>query len=238
MKTTSFTKVLIFLAPILFFAGCATPPAGGQNVASATALVPTPIASKPCAVKVTQNGKLARSDVMSGATRYLLKGETFRIEVDDVLCNPSIGVFTKPTDFFYVTGDSVIATTSGFEMAGDTATGEVLIIRSEDPRALPPFHNIFDSSEDKYKVACTQLGKCPLKIRAFRSYWPFASDNEGTRRTFAEFKMLFPNRSIVGFKGDVPVVVYTNLVPKKATPVERNAFFQVFAIQPFILHFE
>jgi hypothetical protein len=187
---------------------------------------------------VTQNGKLAQSDVMSGATRYRLKGEAFRIEVDDVLCYPSIGTFSKPMDFFYVAGHSAIATTAMFGMAGDTRLGEVLIVRSEDPRLIPPFNDIFDSVEDKYKDACTQLGKCPLKIRAFRSYWPFFSDNQGTPRTYAEFKMIFQNRSIAGFKGDVPVVIYTNVLPKKTTIAERNEYFQVFAIQPFILHFE
>lgn len=238
MTTPAFAKVLILFAPTLFLLGCATPPADSQKVVYSAASVQTQIASKPCAVKVTQNGKLARSDVMSGTTRYLLKGDAFRIEVDDVLCNPSIGTFTKPSDFFYLAGHSAIATTAMFAMAGDTTSGQVLIIRTEDPRLISPFQDMFDSTEDKYREACIQLGKCPLKIRAFRSYWPFASDNEGTRRTYAEFKMLFQNRSIAGFKGDVPVVIYTNVVPKKTTIAERNAYFQVFAIQPFILHFE
>lgn len=232
------TKLLILLTPLFLLVGCAKAPVGSTQGASSSAVSTVPNASAACAVKVVQDGKPAKSDVMAGATRYLLKGGRFRIEVANVLCDPSIGVLTKPTDFFYVAGSSVIATTSMFAMAGDTASGAVLIGRSEDPRLISPFEDMFDSSEDKYKAACAQLGKCPLKIRAFRSYWPFASDDKGTRRTFAEFRYLFEKRPLDGFKGDVPVVVYTKLTPKESTPTESAEFFNVFAIQPFILHFE
>ena len=238
MKIHDHVIILVILALLTSLLGCSTPPLDSQKISLVAAPVETPIASPPCAVKVTQNGKLARSDVVSVATRYWLKGAAFRIEVDDLLCEPSIGVFTKPADFFYVAGHTAIATTSMCAMAGDTTLGEVLIIRSEDPRLIPPFHDMFDSFEDNYKEACSKLAKCPLKMRAFRTYWPFTSDNKGTRRSYAEFNKLFQNRSLVGFKGDVSVAIYTNLQPQRRTPAEQNAFFQVFALQPFILHFE
>lgn len=238
MNKNSLAKLLILLTPIFMFVGCATAPVESTQGASSSAVGTAPNASTACAIKVIQDGKPAKSDLMAGATRYLLKGGAFRLEVSNVLCDPSIGVFTKPADFFYVAGSSVIATTAMFAMAGDTVSGAVLISRSEDPRLISPYEDMFDSSEDKYKAACSQLGKCPLKIRAFRSYWPFASDDKGTRRSFAEFRRLFDKRPLDGFRGDVPVVIYTKLIPKKSTQEETNAYFQLFAIQPFILHFE
>ena len=238
MKPNTLSKMWIILAPLSFLLGCTNSPVREAQGASSGVRTVSNVPAA-CLVKVIQDGKPAKSDAMAGVTRYLLKGGSFRLEVSDVLCDPSIGVFTKPTDFFYVAGSSAIATTAMFSMAGDTASGAVLIVRSEDPR-VPPSEDLFDSTEskDKYKAACTQLGKCPLKIRAYRSYWPFASDDQGSRRTFAEFRYLFEKRPLDGFKGDVPVVVYTKVVPKITTREEQNAYFQLFAIQPFILHFE
>ena len=235
-------KLWFVALPVFFLFGCAlpTPPiSAAQPKTNNPASAETKDRTSPseCAVTVIQDGKAVPSRMDGGAPSYSLRGAPFRIEVTSAMCDPSIGILLKPADFKFVADSAVIATTTGFEMAGNENGNDVLFLRSEDPRLIPPFQDMFDSVEKQYAALCKQLGKCPLKIRAIRSYWAFASDGAGTRRNFAHFNRLSREKPMLGTKGDVPVVVYTKINQSMTTPDDKNAFLKVLAVHAFVLRF-
>ncbi len=190
-----------------------------------------------CTVSVLQDGRVIPRQMLNGVPGYALRGAPFRIEVSSSACEPSIGVFLATADFKFVAGSTLAVTVAGFEMAG-SGSDDVLIGRSEDPRLVPPFENMFDGTKAQYDALCEQFSKCPLKIRAHRTSWPFTSDGEGTRRSFAAFSQLTARAPLLGTKGEVPVVVYTNVKPVEQTAEERNAGLRVLAVHPFVLRFQ
>ena len=96
-------------------------------------------------------------------------------------------------------------------MAGGSDIEDVLFLRSENPRLVNGYEDIFDSVNKEYEGLCVEFGKCPLKIRAYRSYWNFLGDQVDATATHANFKRLTIEKPIQGYRGDIPVVVYTKV---------------------------
>lgn len=169
----------------------------------------TPVSS--CSVTVLQDGTEVQSREYGRVRFYELKGAPFRLEVPSTQCSPSVGVFLSPQDFQYVADSPLVAITTGFSMAGGSDIKDVLFLRSENPRLISGYEGIFDSVKNEYEALCTEFGKCPLKIRAYRTYWNFVGDREGTTTTYADFKRLTTEKPIQGYRGDISVVVYTKV---------------------------
>lgn len=164
-----------------------------------------------CAVTVIQDGTTIQSKQNGRVRFYELKGAPFRFEVPSTQCNPSIGVFLLLSDFQYVADSPLVATTTGFSMAGGNEIRDVLFLRSENPRLVNGYEGIFDSVKNEYEALCAELGKCPLKVRAYRSYWNFVGEKDDTVTTHADFKRLTMEKALQGYRGDIPVVVYTKV---------------------------
>ena len=195
------TKPLLAFLSAYLLVGCAS-----QYPVSTATTSP----KDTCAVTVIQAEKVLQSS-MNGRIRYYdLKDLPFRFEVPSAACSPSIGVFLSPKDFQYVAESPFVATTTGFSMAGSEDTNDVLFFRSENPRLINGFENMFDSSEKEFSALCEEFGQCPLKIRAYRTYWNFLGKN-GETKTYADFKRLTTEKPIVGYRGDISVVVYTKV---------------------------
>lgn len=187
------------VAVLSLLAGCTTQQSSSQPQTSA------------CAVTVIQNGTTLQSK-QNGRVRYFeLKGAPFRFEVPSTQCNPSVGVFLSLSDFQYVADSPLVVTTSGFSMAGGNENRDVLFMRSENPRLANGYEGIFDSVKNEYEALCTEFGKCPLKVRAYRSYWNFLGEEGDTITTRADFKRLTMEKPLQGHRGDIPILVYTKV---------------------------
>jgi hypothetical protein len=163
----------------------------------------------------------------------------FRIEVSSQSCEPSVGVFLRFGDFKYVADSPIVVTTIGFGMAGGLEDRDVLFFRSEDPRLTTDYADSYDNVQKEYASLCAEFGKCPNKIRAYRNYWNFADNAAGNiTRTFADFKRITVDKPIAGFKGDLPVVVYTQIKNAAFDPYGNNAYLNILKTHPIVLRFK
>jgi hypothetical protein len=167
--------------------------------------------SANCAVSVKQSGMEVQSKRNGRIDYYELKDAPFRLEVPSTQCKPSVGVFRSFNDLQYVAESRLVLSDGGFSMAGSYDDRDVLFRRSEDPRVSGEWATIYDSVKKEYEGLCKEFGTCPLKVRAFRSYWNFVGDRDGSVTTYAEFKRLTMEKQLKGVRGDVSVVVYTKV---------------------------
>jgi hypothetical protein len=226
-----------FVALMLISCAASDLPTRKVPAAHAPTAMPSP-ALRRCEIKVTQNGQVIDGSLNGPIRFYALRGAPFRIDVVPSECDPSIGVFLKVDDFKFVAENPVVVTTAGFGMAGDLVDRDVLFTRAEDPRITPEFANDYDGVQRDYAGLCTELAGCPTKIRAFRSYWNFSADGEGQKRTFAEFHRVTHDRMLAGFKGDMPIVVYTKVKDAAFYPDGKNAYLSVLQTHPIVLRFQ
>lgn len=190
---------------ICLLVGCASQQSSQQSSSQPQA------SASACAVTVIQGGTTIQSKQNGRVRFYELKGAPFRFEVPSTQCSPSVGVFLSLPDFQYVADSPLVATTTGFSMAGGNEIRDVLFLRSENPRLISGYEGIFDSVKKEYEALCTEFGKCPLKVRAYRSYWNFVGEKDDTTTTRADFKRLTMEKPLQGYRGDIPVVVYTKV---------------------------
>lgn len=215
-------KYLLLALPAFLLAGCASQQSGKPTMQASEGV---------CHVTVSQAGKALQSSLNGRVRFYELKDSPFRFEVPSKECDPSIGVFLSPKDFQYVAESPIVVTTTGFSIVGSDDTGDVLFFRSENPRLINGFENIFDSSKKEYDAFCTEFGKCPLKIRAYRNYWNFLGNGGNETRTYADFKRLSMEKPITGYRGDISLVVYT-----KVKDV-ASGYISVLETHPIVLRF-
>lgn len=194
---------LVSVVCLLF--GCASQQSSQQSSSQPQA------ATSLCAVTVMQDGSAVQSKQSGRVRFYELKGAPFRFEVPSTQCSPSVGVFLSLPDFQYVADSPLVATTTGFSMAGGNEIKDVLFLRSENPRLINGYEGIFDSVKKEYEAVCAEFRKCPLKVRAYRSYWNFVGEKDDTTTTHADFKRLTMEKPVQGYRGDIPVVVYTKV---------------------------
>lgn len=207
----------------LLLIGCASAPASKQSTQSSNGA---------CAITVIQGGEVLQSIQSGRIQSYDLKAAPFRFEVASAQCKPSIGVFTSQQDFQYVAESSIVATTNGFSMAGSDDTKDVLFFRSENPRLVDGYEDIFDSHKNVYEALCAEFGKCPQKIRAYRTYWNFFGDREGVAEKTADFKRISVTKPVAGYRGIVSLVVYTTVKDV------AGGYISVMETHPIVLKFK
>jgi hypothetical protein len=164
-----------------------------------------------CTVSLTQSESPLLPKRVGRVAHYVLASDSFRLEVLPANCNPSVGVFVSASDFGYVIDSPVVVTPMGFSIAGDFSVKDVLFLRSGNPRLVDGFEGAFDNVQKEYDQLCSELGKCPQKIRAFRSYWNFTNNSGKDAASYAEFKRVTSSQGLKGFKGRLNVVVYTSI---------------------------
>lgn len=181
-------------------------------VASTSALAgkkPNQATKGTCAIAVIQDGEVLRGKLSGRVRTYDLKAAPFRFEVSATQCRPSIGVFASEQDFQYVAEASTVVTPTGFAMAGGDDSRDVLFLRSENPRLIDGFEGVFDSYKSEYETLCAELKTCPLKARAYRSYWNFSAEQDDESKKHADINRITMTKSVSDHRGDVFVVVYT-----------------------------
>lgn len=207
----------------LLLVGCASAPASKQS---------TQASNGACAITVSQGGEVLKSIQIGRVRSYDLKAAPFRFEVASAQCKPSIGVFTSQQDFQYVAESSIVATTIGFSMAGSDDSKDVLFFRSENPRLVDGFEDIFDSHKNVYEALCAEFGKCPQKIRAYRTYWNFFGEREGVAEKTADFKRISVAKPLSDYRGNVSLVVYTTVKDV------AGGYISVMETHPIVLKFK
>lgn len=185
-----------------------------------------------CAISVNQGGEVLRGKLSGRVRTYDLKAAPFRFEVSASDCRPSIGVLASELDFQYVAASRTVVTPIGFAMAGDDDTRDVLLLRSANPRLVDGFEGAFDSYKNEYDALCAELKACPLKVRAYRSYWNFFAEEEDESKTYADINRITMTKSASDYQGNVFVVVYT------AVKDVGNRYMNVLDTHPIILRFK
>ncbi len=188
-----------------------------------------------CSVTVTQAGKEVVSKADGRIQIYEMQSAPFSIEVSSGQCKPSVGTFPNVGDFKYVADNPIVLSGPTFSMAGSDETRDVLHFRSENPRLIEGYEDVYNSYKKEYEVLCRAQGKCPLKIRAYRTYWNFVADNNNAERTYADFKRLTLEKPLPGIRGDMPVIVYTKY--RDFLDAQGHAYLQAMETHPIVLKF-
>lgn len=196
---------ITLISAICLLVGCASQQASTQLTAQAQSI------SSKCAVTVIQDGRAIQGKPNGRIQFYDLKGAPFRLEVPSLECHPSVGVIPSFSDFRYVAQSPLVVTVAGFGIASSNEDRDVLFHRGDSPRLIDGFEDLFSSLTKEYEALCTEFRQCPLQIRAIRNYQNFVGEQEGTKTTYADFKRLNVRLSLNGYRGDVPVVVYTDV---------------------------
>lgn len=195
----------------------------------------SPVIPGQCLITVTQAGRQVVSRADGRARIYEMQSAPFRIEVSSAQCRPSIGTFPNVADYVYVANSPLVVSDPMFSMAGNDDTRDVLHFRSENPRLIEGYEGIYDSYKNEYEELCRAQGKCPLKIRAYRTYWNFVGDKDGSAKVYADFKRLTLEKPMSGTRGDMPVIVYTK--KKDFLDAQGHAYLQAMETHPMVLRF-
>lgn len=196
-------------------------------------------ATSGCTITLTQAGRVIAGQVSGRVRTYTLRDEPFRLDVTPARCDPSINVSAPMADFFLVGSNPVVVATAGFVMAQGLDSSDVLQFHARSPKMDPDFAEIFDTVKDEYQALCVQYLNCPLQILGYRSYANF-TDFSGRKQTHAQFNRLaddFGSRPMAGFRGDVPILIFTKLDRAAAMPDGQSAYLSVLGTHPIILRF-
>jgi hypothetical protein len=192
----------------------------------------SPATKGACTITVAQGGEILRSKLNGRVRSYDLKAAPFRLEVSSARCRPSVGVLASQQDFQYVANSRTVVTPVGFAMASTDDLRDVLFLRSENPQLVDGFEGAFDSYKSEYEALCTQLKTCPLKVRAYRSYWNFSAEQDGESKTYADINRITSTKPASEYQGDVFVVVYTEV--KEGS----SRYMNVLDTHPIVLRFK
>jgi hypothetical protein len=178
----------------------------------ACADVPQSSNPRPCDVTVFQDGNhVVGVTPPNGVTTFTLQNRPFTLKVAKLECKPSLGTFSSFERMRSLgSQNSKLFTTTGFEMAGDPTNLHILPAPRDAERiAATDLGDMFgDIGTKHFNEICKRDGKCPIPVMAFRSYWNFSKDKEGTPNKEATLDPTAPRGSALPRK-PISLMVYT-----------------------------
>lgn len=175
--------------------------------------------ARECTIEITQDGQKISPVIEGNVPTYKLRADTFRIKVDDPLCNPGIYLPTDARYTEYLRQTPTIFAPAGFGIAERFESVDVLEspYYNHDPRStiddlIKGATRNTEVARAEYEDLSTRLSYRPTPAKPYARHIPFTDPETKKYRGFAEFRRWTncnPMRDAAGLRYEM--VVYTTI---------------------------
>ena len=198
--------------------------------------------ARECTIKIIQDGREIIPRIISKISTYKLRADEFKIEVNDLSCDPGIFPIKDSRDIEYLQQTPLIFSSGGFGLAENRDTIDVFgPYGGKDPSAT--VEKVIETAtrddewaKRKYKELCSELKYCPTPAHPYSRHLPFTDPVTQKARRYAEFKRWIPASPMIAAAGlKCQLVLYTT-VDSITYPGDKIALFDL--INPTVIIFD